>query len=149
MARTLMVVSGIVLALGAAARQPYAQVQTPSASPYVGAGTCKDCHDPHAPVPPVVPGECSACHAQIWRQKAVSHHAQLPCTTCHEADAVHKMNPRAARPTKPTNREFCGSCHASAARPSAAAQAPQIDLASHGVPYLCWQCHYPHYPETR
>ena len=33
---------------------------------------CKDCHDPHAPVPPVVPGQCSACHAQIERTKAVS-----------------------------------------------------------------------------
>ena len=110
---------------------------------------CKDCHDPHAPVPPVVPGQCSACHAQIWRQKALSHHSELPCTTCHQADDKHKANPRAVRPSKPTTREFCGTCHASATRPALGAQAPQIDLHSHGAPYLCWQCHYPHYPETR
>jgi len=108
---------------------------------------CTECHDPHAPVPPVVPGECSACHAQIWRQKAVSHHAQLLCTTCHEAGEGHKTSPRTMRPTKPMAREFCGACHASAVR--AADRVPQIDLAAHGMPYLCCQCHYPHYPETR
>jgi len=108
---------------------------------------CTDCHDPHAPVPPVVPAECSACHAGIWRQKALSHHTRLLCTTCHEADERHKSNPRAVRPTKPLAREFCGTCHASAA--PEAAKVPQIDLATHGAPALCWQCHYPHYPETR
>lgn len=108
---------------------------------------CKDCHDPHAPVPPVVPEECSACHAQIWRQKALSHHAQLPCTTCHQADDRHKGNPRAIRPTKPVSREFCGTCHAAGAK--APSGAPQVDLGGHYAPDLCWQCHYPHYPEAR
>jgi hypothetical protein len=108
---------------------------------------CRDCHDPHAPVPPIVPGQCSACHAQIWRQKAVSHHARLPCTTCHEADQRHKSDPRSIRPTKPSAREFCGKCHAQG--PQAAKTIPQIDLANHGAPYLCWQFHYPHYPESR
>jgi len=108
---------------------------------------CRDCHDPHAPVPPVVPQECSACHARISHQKAVSHHTRLACTTCHEADERHKANPRAVRPTKPTSRAVCGNCHASAAK--RAEQIPQIDLQSHGGPALCWQCHYPHYPEVR
>ena len=106
---------------------------------------CKDCHDPHAPVPPVTPGECSACHAQIWRQKALSHHSQLPCTTCHQVQEGHKTTPRAVRPTKPRSRELCGTCHAS----GAAGGPPQIDLATHGAPYMCWDCHYPHFPETR
>jgi len=107
---------------------------------------CITCHQPHDPVPPEVPRECSACHAQIARTKAVSSHALLECTTCHQASERHKISPRSALPSKPQAREFCGQCHASdAANP----QAPKIDLASHGGTYLCWQCHYPHMPGSR
>jgi hypothetical protein len=104
---------------------------------------CMGCHEPHAPEPPVVPGECSACHGQIARQKAVSHHAGLPCTTCHAAPQSHKVDPRSVRPTKPQDRTFCGTCHAQGIQ-----GAPQIDLRTHNPTYLCWQCHYPHFPET-
>ncbi|MFQ6045670.1 MAG: cytochrome c3 family protein [Gemmatimonadales bacterium] len=107
---------------------------------------CMNCHDPHEPEPPVVPEECSACHGQIARQKAVSHHATVPCTTCHAAPREHKVEPRAARPSKPTERAFCGACHATDA-PSPA-RIPRIDLGDHNPDYQCWQCHYPHYPET-
>jgi hypothetical protein len=107
---------------------------------------CISCHDPHAPEPPVVPEECSACHGQIARQKTVSHHAVLLCTTCHTAPEEHKTAPRAARPTKPADRSFCGTCHAQAALDRQGI--PQIDLRTHGGEYFCWQCHYPHNPET-
>ena len=50
------------------------------------------------------------------------------------------------RPGKPTERSFCARCH-DAATPRMA-DAPQIDVADHNPRYLCWQCHYPHYPET-
>ncbi len=107
---------------------------------------CITCHHPHDPVPPEVPRECSACHAQIERTKSLSSHALLPCTTCHTASEQHKITPRAALPSKPETRDFCGGCHASdASNPDA----PKIDLAKHGTPYLCWQCHYPHLPEGR
>jgi hypothetical protein len=107
---------------------------------------CITCHKPHDPVPPETPHECSACHAQIARTKALSSHALLPCTTCHEASEQHRTQPRSALPTKPQNRDFCGQCHANGA---ANPDSPKIDLASHGAPYLCWQCHYPHLPEGR
>ena len=107
---------------------------------------CMTCHDPHAPEPPVTPEECSACHGQIARQKAVSHHTAIPCTTCHEAPTEHKVNPRAYRPGKPTSRSFCATCHARDA--SSPPNIPRIDVGSHGGEYLCWQCHYPHFPET-
>jgi len=107
---------------------------------------CITCHDPHEPEPPTVPEECSACHGQIARQKAVSHHATLPCTTCHEAPDTHRVDPRSALPSKPTERAFCGTCHAFG--PGAPAQIPQINLRTHYGESLCWQCHYPHYPET-
>lgn len=105
---------------------------------------CITCHSPHDPVPPEVPHECSACHAQIARTKALSSHALLECTTCHTASQQHKVAPRSALPTKPQTREFCGQCHASGATNP---DAPSVDLATHGGAYLCWQCHYPHQPE--
>jgi hypothetical protein len=105
---------------------------------------CMSCHDPHAPEPPVVPDECSACHGQIARQKAVSHHATLACTTCHEAPEQHKVDPRSVRPSKPQDRSFCGGCHG-----QAIPDIPQIELRTHNSAYQCWQCHYPHFPETQ
>ena len=107
---------------------------------------CMSCHDPHRPEPPVTPESCSACHGQIASQKSVSHHARLSCTTCHEAPDEHKMSPRQVRPSKPTERSFCGSCHSEDA-PSPE-RIPRISLRTHNPRYVCWQCHYPHYPET-
>ena len=107
---------------------------------------CVACHDPHEPEPPVVPGSCSACHRQIASQKSVSHHAMLPCETCHEAPEEHKVAPRSVRPSKPEARSFCGGCHSvDAASPQ---NIPRINLRTHNPAYVCWQCHYPHHPET-
>ena len=107
---------------------------------------CISCHDPHQPVTPHTPEECSACHGEIARTKAVSHHAQLPCTQCHETDEAHKDNPRMVRPGKPRTRAVCGQCHAKDSE--APKSIPRIDVESHGERYVCWQCHYPHYPEV-
>lgn len=106
---------------------------------------CISCHNPHQPEPPRVPEECSACHGEIARIKAVSHHVLLPCTRCHYTPVRHKITPRLVRPGKPRSRKFCGSCHALDA-PSPK-EIPRIELEIHGGRYLCWQCHYPHYPE--
>jgi hypothetical protein len=106
---------------------------------------CINCHDPHDPTPPVVPELCSACHAQIARTKAVSHHVSLTCETCHEVAPEHRENPRSFLPKKPTEREFCGRCHARGA--DSPPEIPRVELISHGERYLCWQCHYPHDPE--
>jgi Cytochrome c7 and related cytochrome c len=107
---------------------------------------CITCHQPHDPVPPEVPKECSACHGQISRTKAVSSHALLACTTCHVVPQQHRITPRRALPTKPDTREFCGQCHAKGATNP---DSPKIDMTAHGGNYLCWQCHYPHLPEGR
>ncbi len=55
---------------------------------------CIKCHDPHEPTPPETPKECSACHAEIARTKALSHHVYVPCTFCHEVPEKHKLSPR-------------------------------------------------------
>jgi hypothetical protein len=109
---------------------------------------CTNCHDPHAPVPPVTPEECQACHGQIARAKAMSKHARLPCTTCHQAPEKHKHTPHVVRPTKPANRSFCVQCHAQADTVKQHG-APQIDVTSHHERYLCWDCHYPHNPKAQ
>jgi DnaJ-class molecular chaperone len=106
---------------------------------------CISCHNPHAPEPPHTPEECSACHGQIARTKAVSHHAALPCTRCHETGQQHKISPLTSRPAKPVSRAFCGECHAPDAKSDKGIQ--RVDMASHGERYVCWQCHYPHSPE--
>jgi hypothetical protein len=108
---------------------------------------CLKCHNPHDPTPPHVPSSCAACHGLIARTKAVSPHRSLECDTCHKADARHRENPRAHLPGKPSERAFCGGCHAKDAK--SAKEIPRIDIASHGGSYLCWQCHYPHDPEAR
>ncbi len=107
---------------------------------------CVGCHDPHDPTPPEVPSSCAACHAQIERTKAVSHHLALTCETCHEAAPEHRIEPRSHLPNKPTAREACGRCHAEGA--DSGAEIPRVDLDTHGPRYLCWQCHYPHHPEA-
>ncbi len=107
---------------------------------------CITCHNPHDPVPMTTPQECSACHAQIQRTKAVSSHALLQCTTCHSVPAQHKKAPRSALPSKPDTRAFCGTCHGKEATQK---DAPKIDVSTHGGRFLCWQCHYPHLPEGR
>lgn len=108
--------------------------------------SCIDCHDPHDPTPPEVPGSCSACHAQIARTKAVSHHISLACETCHEVVEEHRTAPRSFLSKKPTTRELCGQCHARGAE--AAPEIPRVEMRTHGERYLCWQCHYPHFPES-
>lgn len=107
---------------------------------------CISCHNPHDPTPPHVPGACSACHANIARTKAVSYHASLSCETCHETPPEHKESPRLFLPKKPNDRNFCGKCHSKTAQ--APADIPRINLDEHGERYLCWQCHYPHFPEA-
>ncbi len=108
---------------------------------------CINCHQPHAPEPPHVPEQCSACHAEIARTKALSHHALLACTRCHETDKKHLVTPRLSLPQKPRTREFCAECHAREAKSSK--EIPRIDLATHNPRYVCWQCHYPHFPELQ
>lgn len=118
---------------------------------------CIKCHNPHNPAAEQVAPACSGCHGEIARTKAISHHALLQCETCHTAPPEHKENPRQFLPKKPTNREFCGQCHSKGTQTSGtllgvdltSRDIPKVDLETHGNTYLCWQCHYPHYPEGK
>jgi hypothetical protein len=107
--------------------------------------SCISCHNPHDPKPPHIPQECTACHAEIARMKAVSAHIQLECTTCHVVPQAHKLTPQVVQATIPTDRNFCGKCHG---KDSKIKDTPKVDFTTHGEKYLCWQCHYPHMPEV-
>jgi hypothetical protein len=108
---------------------------------------CITCHDAHNPTTPETPKECHACHAEISRTKSLSHHVYVSCIQCHETPEEHKLQPRRFLPGKPTDRKFCGECHAIDAPVDRGI--PSIDLESHGERYVCWQCHYPHLPEAQ
>ncbi|MBT3344202.1 MAG: hypothetical protein HN712_13190 [Gemmatimonadetes bacterium] len=108
---------------------------------------CIDCHDPHAPLPDLSEADCNACHGEIARTKAVSHHAELACERCHTVPEAHRDTPRQVRPTKPSSIQLCGECHDRSSSESAAI--PRISLTEHEPEYVCWQCHYPHFPEAR
>ena len=107
---------------------------------------CMNCHNPHSPIVAGAVEECAACHAGIANQKTVSHHADIACTRCHNVPKEHFAQPRVFAAQKPANREVCGACHSNAA---SGKEIPQVDLATHGGRYLCWDCHYPHFPEAR
>lgn len=108
---------------------------------------CVSCHNSHSPRIKQSVEECSNCHGGIANQKAVSVHAALPCTQCHIVPDGHRVEPRVVMAGKPTTREVCGHCHNRGA--DSAPEIPRIDLASHGGRFVCWECHYPHFPEAR
>jgi hypothetical protein len=119
----------------------------PQVDPYVHhpPERCVKCHEPHNPVLPATPAGCEVCHASIARMKAVSSHYSLECSTCHQTSTKHKFDPRKERPSKPTDRTFCGKCHSRTS--NAPSYIPRIEMETHGRDYLCWECHYPHSPE--
>ena len=108
---------------------------------------CMTCHKPHDPVPPNTPKDCNACHRGISSQKQVSPHASLECATCHQVPKEHSSNPRAFGVGKPKENKACEQCHANkTAQP--ASPIPQV-APEHAGRYLCWDCHYPHFPEGK
>lgn len=107
---------------------------------------CQSCHDPHNPVLPNAPSECSACHRNIYNVKLTSHHASLACTECHTVPSEHFTQPKMTAAEKPRDRSVCGKCHDEAG--AGDREIPKINLQTHGGRYLCWECHYPHYPEA-
>lgn len=108
---------------------------------------CQECHHAHSPTLPHSPGECSACHSQVAKVLDESHHQFMSCTDCHSVTEQHKMNPKEFVPALPQSRDLCGTCHAEGAETEV--DAPRVDMSNHGGEYVCWQCHFPHFPEVK
>jgi hypothetical protein len=111
--------------------------------------TCMSCHDAHEPSLPSAISECSACHRDIANVKVVSHHAVLECSVCHQVPEEHMADPRFVRAAKPTDNSTCAVCHQRGSDVMTEYDPPKIDVESHTDRYLCWDCHYPHFPEAR
>ncbi|HDL02137.1 MAG TPA: hypothetical protein ENH23_07890 [candidate division Zixibacteria bacterium] len=107
---------------------------------------CMSCHNPHNPLLPNAPEECAACHREISNLKMLSHHATLPCTQCHTIEKGHKTSPKFSKAHKPTDNTTCANCHEKGS--SVNKDAPKLNTEEHSERYLCWDCHYPHYPEA-
>jgi len=108
---------------------------------------CMSCHNPHQPELVGQPKSCDACHERNVKILSSGYHRTLTCSTCHGSETVHMSDPRNIKQAIPTTRALCGKCHAEDS--TAPAEVPRIALSTHGGDYVCWQCHYPHFPEAR
>jgi len=88
---------------------------------------------------------CFECHQDVEDLKATDVHSGIHCETCHGPGQKHVLSGEAADILKPSDREFCGSCHSlNAARQQDAIF--QVDLKEHNVEKECIDCHNSHQP---
>ena len=89
--------------------------------------------------------ECSNCHLEEDSLKFTGAHKDIRCQTCHGPGFKHIEDPSANAMIKPTERIFCGKCHAfNAARPKSIIT--QQDISKHNAGSKCIECHNPHQP---
>ena len=74
--------------------------------------------------------------------------AGMECATCHQVPKEHSANPRGFSVGKPKENTTCEACHASKGAQQAGSPIPQV-APEHSGRYLCWDCHYPHFPEGK
>ena len=88
---------------------------------------------------------CFECHQDIEDLKTQDVHSTIHCETCHGPGLKHTETSEAGDVIKPSEREFCGSCHAlnAARRPDAIVQ---VDLKKHNTEKKCIECHNAHQP---
>ncbi|NQU34499.1 MAG: hypothetical protein HQ521_14805 [Bacteroidetes bacterium] len=88
---------------------------------------------------------CNDCHEDQAINLASDVHATIACETCHGPGLAHIELETATSIIKPTDRNFCGLCHAlSPTRKSNVIV--QVDLSDHNIEQLCIECHNPHMP---
>ena len=91
---------------------------------------------------------CATCHTDISNIKSIGVHKKINCQTCHGPGIKHADDPTKNKLEKPSEREFCGKCHAkNIARSTSVIR--QIDLTKHNVGSKCIKCHNPHSPEIK
>jgi hypothetical protein len=88
---------------------------------------------------------CFECHPDIQDIKSKDVHSSIHCETCHGPGQKHVISGAVADISKPSGREFCGSCHT----PNAAKKKDavvQVDLNKHNTGKNCTECHNAHQP---
>jgi hypothetical protein len=114
---------------GTSQNQPTPKPETPTASPYVWAKGCKDCHTEiytawektkHSTALTRLSAadqqkECAACHVtggeKVLEDKA---NAGIQCESCHGAGRAHAESAVAGKPTPLTKKpdgKVCETCH--------------------------------------
>jgi hypothetical protein len=88
---------------------------------------------------------CLDCHPDIEELKAMDVHSDIRCETCHGPGQKHVESMDANDIFKPSEREFCGMCHAKNAAKRETAIF-QVDLEKHNTGKKCIECHNPHQP---
>jgi Cytochrome c554 and c-prime len=88
---------------------------------------------------------CLKCHQDIQDLKAQDVHSDIHCETCHGPGQKHVISSKATDITKPSGREFCGSCHLINAA-KLKNTIVQVDLSKHNIGKNCIECHNPHQP---
>jgi hypothetical protein len=88
---------------------------------------------------------CFKCHQDIEDKKAQDVHSDIHCETCHGPGQKHVVSSKAGDVLKPSDRDFCGSCHVINAG-KLKSTINQIDLNKHNVGKNCIECHNPHQP---
>lgn len=86
---------------------------------------------------------CGTCHGEQADKKRAGYHKTLSCETCHGPAQAHIENP-SIKPSKPSTRSFCVSCHGY--DPSRPTGFPQINPVLHNPVKFCANCHNPHDP---
>lgn len=119
---------------------------------------CVACHNPHKPSmrnksmssdtssedsENVSSVTCDICHGDVNSLKSSGVHVGLTCQICHANSDKHKEDPTASKPAKPTERSFCGGCHATG---NTSSGVKQIDINDHNSGSKCIECHNPHSP---
>jgi|SRR5665648_224023 len=88
---------------------------------------------------------CLECHQDIEDLKEMDVHSTIHCETCHGPGQKHVVSSESSDIFKPSDREFCGSCHSKNAAKKKDAIF-QVDLKEHNVEKKCIDCHNPHQP---
>jgi hypothetical protein len=88
---------------------------------------------------------CFDCHQDVEDAKKEDVHKDIHCETCHGPGLKHIETSEAKDIVKPSEREFCGSCHMKNAARKADVIV-QVDLKKHNVEKKCIECHNPHQP---
>ena len=88
---------------------------------------------------------CEGCHSEVFDQKKLGRHDNVPCESCHGAQGNHAEDPASVKPQLPDTAVICARCHeANSARPKAF---PQVVTPDHSGGLACNTCHKPHTPK--
>lgn len=146
--KSLVALTGVVIATGVAARQSSAQsphspsVPTVAAADYVGAAVCKDCHGA------IYDAWEKTKHSRALTKLTPTERAGGKCIKCHVTGSPEMIAAQGDNPSFPNVQ--CEACHGPGLRHVEAAKTGDTvtDRPTHTEEETCTKCHNetsPHY----